>query len=49
MTSNRIQRHPIQRRGMIVRVFTGFLLLFAAIVLLSGSPANAQLSCKGEI
>src|SRR5437868_5331771 len=49
MTSNRIQRHPIQRRGMIVRVFTGFLLVFAAIVLLSSSPANAQLSGKGEI
>ena len=32
MTSNRIQKHPIQRRGTIDRVFTGFLLLFAAIV-----------------
>jgi hypothetical protein len=50
MTSNNIQRHSTERRGMsIVRVFPGFLLLLTAIVLLSSSPASAQLSGKGEI
>jgi hypothetical protein len=50
MTSNNIQRHSPNRRGIsIVRAFPGYLLLFTAIVLLSISPANAQLSGKGEI
>jgi hypothetical protein len=50
MTSNNIQRHSTERRGIcIVRVFPGFLLLLTAIVLLSSSPASAQLSGKGEI
>ena len=50
MTYNNIHRHSNQRRGIsIVRVFPGFLLLLTAILLLSISPANAQLSGKGEI
>src|ERR1700743_3592964 len=50
MTFNEIQRQAMLRRGTSrVRAFSGFFLLLAVCVLLSGSPASAQLAGKGEI
>jgi hypothetical protein len=47
---SKIQSQPTLSRGISsVRAFSGFLLLLTAIVSLLSSPANAQLSGKGEI
>ncbi len=50
MTFDNTERQTTLRRGTSnVRVFSGLLVLFAAIVLLWGSTASAQLTGKGEI
>jgi hypothetical protein len=47
---SKIQRQVTPRRGASsIRVFSGCLALLTAMVLLLNSPANAQLSGKGEI
>jgi hypothetical protein len=50
MTFDNTERQTTLRRGTSnVRVFSGLLVLFVAIVLLWGSTASAQLTGKGEI
>jgi hypothetical protein len=50
MTFDKTERQTTLRRGTSnVRVFSGLLVLFTAIVLLWGTSASAQLAGKGEI
>ncbi len=50
MTFSKISKHAaVRREASNVRVFSGFLLLLTAVVLLWSAPASAQLAGKGEI